>query len=300
MKLYPDPSSSKLKNALAEKHGLSPDNVFIGNGSDEVLSFAFYAFFDDRDGGLLYPEHTYSFYPVYCDFYDIPYTRIEMTTDFSIRLDDYLNLPSCGVIFPNPNAPTGCALKRDEISAFMDSYPGDKVVIVDEAYIDFGAESMVPMIEKYKNLLVVQTFSKGGSLAGMRLGYALGDKALIDALITVKDSFNSYPVDTLAHLIGTLAVKDRKYYDKINGKIISSRSAFEKVLDEMGWDHLPSKSNFVFVKKKGLGGDEVYRKLRDRGILVRHFKHKGITDYLRITIGTEKEMAALTAAMREL
>ena len=300
LRRYPDPLFSELRSALAERYRVEADQVFVGNGSDEVLSFIFYAFFDSQNGPLLFPEFTYSFYPVYCDFYSIAFEKVALQDDFSIDLDGFLNRgPACGLIFPNPNAPTGIGLPLERIARLMGRHAPDTVVVVDEAYIDFGGESAVALINKHPNLLVVRTFSKSLSLAGIRLGFAMGDQRLIKALYTVKDSFNSYPVDTLTQQIGLLAVKDRAYYDKITDRVVATREAFIAALNRAGWSVLPSSANFVFAGKMGVPGKEIYHILKARGILVRYFDIDGLKDFVRITIGTDQEMAVLAAAIKE-
>lgn len=293
LKLYPDPVSAKLKEAIAKNKNVKTENIFVSNGSDEALSFAFYAFFDAPRGNLLFPEFTYSFYPVYADFYRIPYTRIPLDSQFNIDLDDYLERPSCGVIIPNPNAPTGIALPAADIRRFLDAYPGDRVVILDEAYVDFGAESSVELINRYPNLMVIQTFSKGRSLAALRLGYTLAQPELIRAISTVKDSFNSYPVDTLAQTIGLLAMEDEEYYRNCSRKIEETRDRFSLFLKARGWQVLPSRSNFLFARKDGYSGQEIYSRLKEKGFLVRHFGQEGIADFVRISVGTDRDMDAL-------
>ena len=300
LRLYPDPESLDLKKAIAAAAGLQPDQVLAGNGSDEVLSFAYYAFFDGSRGPLLFPQFSYTFYPVYADFYGIPFERVAMKRDFSINLEEFLEKPICGAILPNPNAPTGMALSRKDLDAFIQRFPSDRVIIIDEAYVSFGGETVAPLIDKYPNLLVVRTLSKDFSLAGIRLGYALGQKPLIDAVAAVKNSFNSYPVDTLASNIALLALEDREYYAELSRKIQTTREVFTRTLDEMGWETLPSRANFVFTRKKGLPGEEVYRELRNRGFLVRYFKLPGIEEFVRITIGTDDQMTALSQAMGNL
>ena len=299
LRLYPEPSSILLRNAIAEAEGLEPENVFIGNGSDEVLSFVFFGFFDGKNGPLLFPEFTYSFYPVYSSFYDIPYEKIKLQDNYSIRIDDYFRNSTAGLILPNPNAPTGIYLELSEIRRLLDSYNPDRLVAVDEAYIAFGGESAAALINEYENLLVIRTFSKSSSLAGLRLGYALGNKKLIDTLTTVKDSFNSYPVDFMAQKCGELAVKDKAYYEATVSRIIVTRENFSKAASSMGWEVLPSKANFVFCRKPGTTGSEIYSKLREKKILVRFFDKPGISDFVRITIGTDDEMAELLSAMKE-
>ena len=300
LRLYPDPSSLELKNALAQAKGLPRENVFLSNSSDEVLSFAFYAFFDAKRGNLLFPEFTYTFYPVYSDYYSIPYKRIPLGKNYAVDLEAFLTQPACGAILPNPNAPTGIALTTKTIRSFLDRFSRERVVIVDEAYVDFGAESVISLIPKYPNLLVIQTFSKGHSLAGMRLGYALGQPHLLKALSTVKNSFNSYPVDVLGQHIGILAVEDREYYAGVSQKIQATRADFVRTLDRLGWETLPSQANFVFTRKGGLTGEEIYHFLKKRGFLVRHFDLEGIRDFVRITIGTDEDMAFLGKVLADL
>jgi len=298
LRRYPDPMFTELRGALADRYKVGPEQVFVGNGSDEVLSFMFYAFFDSQDGPLLFPEFTYSFYPVYCDFYAIAYKKVTLQDDFSIDLSRFIDTESsCGLIFPNPNAPTGIGLPLAPIEGLLDRYPRDRVVAIDEAYIDFGGESAVGLIEKYPNLIVVRTFSKSMSLAGLRLGFAMGDQRLIKALYTVKDSFNSYPVDTLAQQVGLLAVEDRGYYDDITARVVAARESFSANLARLGWFQMPSTANFVFAGKEGLSGEEIYLGLKAQGILVRYFNVDGLKDHVRITIGTPEDMDALTKAI---
>ena len=294
LRRYPDPQFNELRGALAERYGVGPEQVFVGNGSDEVLSFMFYAFFDSQEGPLLFPEFTYSFYPVYCDFYGIEFKKIALQDDFAVDIDGFLAAgPSCGIIFPNPNAPTGIGLPLAKIAHLLEHCPRDRVVAVDEAYIDFGGQSVVRLIEKHPNLIVARTFSKSMSLAGLRLGFAMGDPQLIKALYTVKDAFNSYPVDTLAQQAGLLAVKDQAYYDAVTARVIATRESFRKDLERLAWFQMPSAANFVFAGKQGISGEEIYQGLKAQGILVRYFNVDGLKNYVRITIGTPEEMAAL-------
>ncbi|MDC7127277.1 MAG: aminotransferase class I/II-fold pyridoxal phosphate-dependent enzyme, partial [Spirochaetales bacterium] len=283
LRLYPEPSSMKLREEIAKVEGLSPENVFIGNGSDEVLSFVFFGFFDDTKGPLKFPEFTYSFYPVYSSFYNIPYQKVSLKKDFSLDINDYLEGESTGIIIPNPNAPTGISLPLSEIRLLLENYSKDRLVAIDEAYIAFGGESAVSLINEFENLLIVRTFSKSASLAGLRLGYALGYKKLIDALSAVKDSFNSYPVDFMAQKCGELAVKDTEYKKTIVEKIITTRENFVESINAEGWETLPSTANFVFARKKGLSGKTIYTKLKEKMILVRFFDKPGISDFVRIT-----------------
>jgi histidinol-phosphate aminotransferase len=303
LRLYPDPWSLTLRQKIARIYGLSEENVFVGNGSDEILSFVWYAFFDGLYGNLLFPEFTYSFYPVYCDFYGIPYRRIPLKPDFSMDLDAMIENrgePSCGIVFPNPNAPTGVALKLDKVRELLNRYNKDRVVVIDEAYIDFGGESAVELIGSNDNLLVVRTFSKSYSLAGLRLGYALGSPELINALFVTKDSFNSYTVGRLTQAIGEIALEDEAWFaEKINS-IMEARTYFAAALEEQGWQVLPSKANFVFARKPGVAGKAVYAKLKEQGILVRYFDIEGIRDFVRITIGMREDMTRLLAEIKRL
>ncbi len=301
LRLYPDPQFGDLRKAIGERYGVRPNQIFVGNGSDEVLSFVFYAFFDSANGPLLFPEFTYSFYPVYCEFYGIAYNRVPLADDFSIRIDGFLgNEASCGVIFPNPNAPTGILISVAEIRRLLDAYPKDRAVVIDEAYVAFGGESAMSLVQQYPNLLVVRTFSKSMALASTRLGYAIGDEKLIEKLYTVKDSFNSYPVSMLGQQIGAIAINDTAYYESIIKKVIDDREYLSTELGNLGWEVLPSNANFVFARKQGIGGREIYAQLKDRGILVRHFDMDGIKDFVRITIGTRESLETLVKAIKTL
>ncbi len=301
LRLYPDPLFTDLRQVIADRYHIDPKQVFVGNGSDEVLAFAFYAFFDSINGDLLFPEHTYSFYPVYCDFHGINYKKLPLKGDFSIDLSGFLaSGKTSGVIFPNPNAPTGMLIELAAIEELMEKLPKDRVVLIDEAYIDFGGESAVSLIGRFKNLLVVKTYSKSLSLAGIRIGFAMGDEKLIDALFAVKDSFNSYPADVLSLAIAEIAMKDVAYYDGITERIIKSRETLTRELAALGWEVLPSKANFVFARKEGLDGREIYDRLREEGFLVRHFNTDGIRDFVRITIGTEEMTEGLTRKIKEI
>lgn len=301
LRLYPDPLFRSLREKIAHKYGIDREQVFIGNGSDEILSFAFYAFFDSARGPLLFPEFTYSFYPVYCDFYDIVYKKIPLKRDFSIDIQDFLEEPdSCGLVFANPNAPTGMCLSLGKIEDLLAGYPRDKTVIIDEAYIDFGGTSAVDLLGDYPNLLIVRTFSKSMCLAGLRLGFAMGEKDLIQALFTVKDSFNSYPADRLSLKIGEIALGDEDYYRTVTEKIISTRAHLSSALQRLGWRVLPSRANFLFTSKEGIPGRGIYQRLKQEGILVRYFDIEGIKDFVRITIGTEEDMERFLQVIHRL
>ena len=291
LRLYPDPSAIKLCEKIGERYGLNKNQVFVSNGSDEALSFCFYAFFDSVNGKLLFPEVTYSFYPVYCDYYGIEYEKIPVTQELAIPIEEFVKREgSCGLVFANPNAPTGTYLTFRQITHLLENYPSEKPVLVDEAYIDFGGESAVPLLRDHKNLLLVRTFSKSMSLAGVRLGFVMADKELIGTLVTAKDSFNSYPVNALTQSIGEIALSDESYYRTINNKIVAARENFSSDLEKLGWTVLPSKANFVFARKQGVPGKEIYMKLKEREILVRHFDAEKVRDFVRITIGTDHDM----------
>jgi histidinol-phosphate aminotransferase len=293
LRLYPDPQARRLREKLAEIYGVDREMVFVGNGSDETLSFCFYAFFDSSRGKLVFPAFTYSFYPVYCDFYGIELERVPLDEGFAVRVEEFLTRDSCGVIFANPNAPTGVSLPLERIRYLLEHYPKDKAVVVDEAYVDFGAETALPLLRQHENLLIVRTFSKSMSLAGIRLGFVIGHESLIHALTTVKDSFNSYPVSMPTQLIAETALRDDGYYRTMRERIMATRGFFSGKLQGLGWEVLPSKANFVFARKRGMPGGEVYRSLKQKGILVRHFDLDGIRDFVRITIGTDEDMKVL-------
>jgi len=301
LRRYPDPLFGTLREAISKRYNIDISQVFVGNGSDEVLAFAFYAFFDSARGKLIFPEFSYSFYPVYCDFYGIEYRKIPLNENFTIDINDYLDdESSCGLVFPNPNAPTGILLPLEKVTALMECYPEDRVVIIDEAYVDFGGESAISLIDRFKNLLIIRTFSKSMSLAALRLGFAMGDEGLVNALFAVKDSFNSYPADLIAQKIGEIAINDTTYYHSITQKIIKSREFLSKALKDLGWHVLPSNANFIFVGKKGLKGESIYKRLKEEGILVRHFNTEGIQNFVRITIGTDEEIKTLIASIQRL
>ncbi len=302
LRLYPDPLSARLRERLGQKYGVDPSQVFVSNGSDETLSFCFYAFFDSTHGNILFPAVTYSFYPVYCDFYGIEYQRVPLdTTTLAIDCEEFIKRKdSCGIVFSNPNAPTGTYLSPGDIARLLERYPRKNVVVIDEAYIDFGGESALPLIKDFSNLVIVRTFSKSMSLAGLRLGFAIGHRDLIAALFRAKDAFNSYPVDMLAQLIGEVALSDEDYYRSITEKIISTRDRFFRELLGIGWRVLPSRANFLFIARKGIPGKEIYLRLKGKGILVRHFDGELTRDFVRVTIGKAEDMARLLRALQDL
>ena len=291
LKLYPDPASKRLKSAIADYNGLTEEQVFVGNGSDEVLAHVFQALLK-QSRPLLFPDITYSFYPVYCGLYRIEYETIPLDRRFEINIHDY-DRPNGGIIFPNPNAPTGIPLELERIEALLQKNRYS-VVVIDEAYVDFGTESSVRLINQYPNLLVTQTLSKARSLAGLRVGYALGHPDLIEALTRVKDSFNSYPVDRLAEAGAIAAFEDVDYFEMTCQKVMATRESVVKRLEAMGFVVLPSGGNFIFTKHHDFDGADLASKLRENNIVIRHFKKpERISPYLRITIGTELEMQAL-------
>lgn len=298
LRLYPDPNADRLKQAVAAHFGLQPNQVFVGNGSDEVLAHAFHALLK-HEAPVLFPDITYSFYPVYCGLYGVAYRTVPLTEQFEIRVDDYLQ-PNGGIIFPNPNAPTGMPLALAEIERLLQAN-ADSVVVVDEAYIDFGGESAAQLVDRYPQLLVVHTLSKSRSLAGLRVGYALGHPDLIEALTRVKDSFNSYPLDRFALAGGVAAMQDQAYFEETRNKVIASRERLVSDLQALGFEVLPSAANFIFARHATRDGAELTAKLRERSVIVRHFKNPArIAPFLRITIGTDEECRALVNALHEI
>jgi histidinol-phosphate aminotransferase len=297
LRLYPDPNSDRLKQAVADYYGVQTAQVFVGNGSDEVLAHAFHGLFQHGQP-LLFPDVTYSFYPVYCGLYGIPYEAIELDEQFQIRVEDYVR-PNGGIIFPNPNAPTGCPLALDAIERLLQANP-DTVVLVDEAYIDFGGETAISLVDKYPNLLVSQTLSKSRSLAGLRVGIAVGHPDLIEALERIKNSFNSYPLDRMAIAGAAAAFEDKAYFEQTCQRVIDSREALVAGLEALGFEVLPSAANFVFARHPGKDAATLAAGLREQGVIVRHFKQQRIAQFLRITIGTPEQNQALLDALSGL
>ncbi|MCM3711277.1 histidinol-phosphate transaminase [Sporosarcina luteola] len=297
LRLYPSPTADGLRLAIADTYDVSPDEVFVGNGSDEVLAFSFMAFFHP-DKPIRFPNITYSFYPVYAKLFNIPYEIVRVNGDFTLPAESFFGSEG-GVIMPNPNAPTSLYMELSSIETILVNNP-DRVVIIDEAYIDFATASAVELVRLYENLLVIQTTSKSRSLAGMRVGYAIGHPDLIEALVRIKDSFNSYTVDRLAIAGATAAFKDREYFNSTVLKITATRNRLIHTLKEMGFHVLPSQANFVFAKHTDKAAAEIYVELKNAGILVRHFNQPEIDNYLRISVGTDEQMDSLLRKLEQL
>jgi histidinol-phosphate aminotransferase len=310
LRLYPDPACMELREAAARRYGVRPEQVFAGNGSDEILAFAFGAFFegaaaepsaasvepDAEAGPVLFPDISYSFYQVYAALWDIPFRVVPLAEDFCLRAEDY-RVSAGGVILPNPNAPTGRALSARELrSILVFQLERRRAVVIDEAYAAFGAESMVPFINEYPNLLTVHTLSKSASLAGLRLGFAIGNEDLIKGLCRIRDSFNSYTVDRLAQAGAAAALSDTAYYDEITRRVIATRDRASAALAGLGFTVIPSAANFIFVRSPNMAGADFFARLRERGILVRHFNKPRISDFLRISVGTDDDMDILLEA----
>lgn len=295
LRLYPDPNSDRLKQAVAEYYGVTPTQVFVGNGSDEVLAHIFHGLFQHARGPLLFPDVSYSFYPVYCGLYGIPFEQVALDEQFQIRVADY-SKPNAGIIFPNPNAPTGCLLPLQAIEQLLQANR-DSVVVVDEAYIDFGGETAISLVDRYDNLLVTQTLSKSRSLAGLRVGLAVGHPDLIEALERIKNSFNSYPLDRMAIVGAAAAFEDKAYFQATCRKVIDSREALVEQLVGKGFEVLPSAANFIFARHPQQDAAQLSARLREQGVIVRHFKQERIAQFLRITIGTPEMNQALLDAL---
>lgn len=329
MTLYPDPDSNELHKAIAEMLNqtggvlcrcvsdgekiqpskedkipftVTPEMIYSGNGSDEVLSFVFYAFFDSSKKFIM-PEFTYSFYPVYAGFYNIPSELVKLNDDWSLNKEKIIELANkndSGVIFANPNAPTGIGLKREEIRQMLMKTKKDEIFIVDEAYVDFGGESCIPLLEEFDNLLIVRTFSKSLCCAGMRLGYIVASPKLIEIVTTVKNSVNHFPIDALAQVCGKATCENVGYYIECAKKIAKERDSFYDFLIEKGFSVNKSETNFLFAKKEGISGEDLYKRVKAEGILIRHFATKGIEDYVRITVGNHEQMELLKKAILKI
>lgn len=295
--VYPDANAKALKTAVAERFSLNPAQVFLGNGSDDVLALAFQSFFCS-DKPILYPDITYSFYPVWCDLFRIPYETMPLDEDFCVNVRDY-DKPNGGIVLPNPNAPTGRGVSLDFLEDLL-QHNQDCVVIIDEAYVDFGAQSAVPLLDKYENLLIVQTTSKSRSLAGMRIGYALGSETLISTLEAVKNSYNSYTMDAIALAVGEASIRDEAYFQDTCRKVAATRDRSADELRALGFTVLPSLTNFLFVTHPNKKAPDIFAALREKGIFIRYFKLPRIDDYLRITVGTDEQMDKLIAALKEI
>ena len=297
LRLYPPPNADDLKDSIANYYGLEAGQVFVGNGSDEVLAHVFNGLLK-QDAPLLFPDISYSFYPVFCQLYDIQFSKIPLADDFSIDISDYQR-PNGGIIFPNPNAPTGRLLDFQVIEQLLQAN-SDSVVVVDEAYIDFGGVSAVPLIAQYDNLLVVHTMSKSRSLAGMRIGYAMGNAELIEGLERVKNSFNSYPLGHLQIAAAVASFNDQDYFEQTTARVIASREQLTEQLQELNFEVLPSKANFVFARHQQQNAEQLASELRSRGIIVRHFKQERIDQFLRITLGSEQQNQLLVQVLTEI
>lgn len=301
LRLYPSVDLMALREALAKYHGVDSSQVFVGNGSDDVLAHAFQAFFK-QPYPILFPDISYSFYPVYCNLFDIEYQKVALAEDFAIHVDDYLAQRyhhNGGIIIANPNAPTGLALPKAEVLRLVQGNV-QSAVVVDEAYVDYGGETVIPLIKAYKNLLVVRTFSKSRALAGLRIGYAVGDASLIQALERVKDSFNSYPVDCLAQVAAIASVEDDGYFEQQRLAVIENREWLTQQLGSIGFSVIASATNFVFATTAKMAAQDIAKLLKERLILVRHFKQPRIDNYLRISIGTRDECEQLICALKEI
>ena len=297
LRLYPDPEARALRETLATYHGVAPDQVFVGNGSDEVLAHAFAGLLN-HDAPLLFPDITYSFYPVYCRLFAIAHETVPLDADMGIRLADYRR-GAGAIILANPNAPTGVGLSRAEIKALLEAQP-DIPVVIDEAYVDFGGETAIPLVADHPNLLVVQTMSKSRALAGLRVGYAIGDAALIQGLTRVKDSFNSYPLGRTAQAGAIASVEDDDYFQASCAAVVAGRARMTAGLSALGFEVLPSQANFVFARHASRPGAELAQALRERAVLVRRFSAPRIADHLRITVGTDAQIERLLTALSEI
>jgi histidinol-phosphate aminotransferase len=297
LRLYPDPRASLLCETIAAHYDVAPEQVFVGNGSDEVLAHTFQALLK-HDAPLLFPDISYSFFPVWCRLYGIRYEEVPLDAAMKVQIADFRR-PCSAILLPNPNAPTGIGLPRQAIEALAAEHP-DQLVVIDEAYVDFGAESAVPLVARHDNLLIVQTLSKSRALAGLRVGFAIGQRPLIEAFERVKDSFNSYPVDSLAIAGAVAAIKDDEWFKETRARIIANRESLARGLAALGFEILPSVANFVFARHPRRGGADLAAQLRARGVLVRHFRKPRIEDFLRITVGTEEQCSRLIAVARSL
>lgn len=297
LKLYPDPTCSNLIEKIADFYNVNEEEIFIGNGSDEILAFSFMAFFS-KDKKILFPDISYTFYKVYAELLDLKYELVKIDEDFNIPLEKF-KVQNGGIIIPNPNAPTSKFIDVSELTKLVEANY-ESVVIIDEAYVDFGGESMIEYTKKYNNLLVVQTFSKSRSLAGLRVGFAIGHKDLIEGLNRIKNSINSYTIDRVALAGAAAAIEDKNYFEETRKKIIKTRTNTIYKLENMGFKVLNSQANFIFAKHNEVNGEFLYDALKDRGVLVRYFNKERINDYLRISIGTDEEMEILIKQLKAI
>lgn len=297
LKLYPDPEVDSLRVTIASYYGLTKDEIFIGNGSDEVLGFSFMAFFNPGEP-ILFPDISYSFYKVYANLFDIDYNLVSLDEDFNIPIDKFLE-KNGGIVIANPNAPTGKYIELEKLEKLIKNNL-DSVVIIDEAYVDFGGESSVKLIKDYPNLLVVQTLSKSRSLAGLRVGFAMGNKELITALNMVKNSINSYTIDRLALVGARAAFEDKNYFEDTRKKVIKTREKTVGDLKKIGFKVIDSKANLIFISHPKIYAEVLFKELRDNGILVRYFKDERIDNYLRVSIGTDDEMDKFVETLKEI
>ncbi len=300
LRLYPDPEGAALKQAIAKLHGLNPNQVFLGNGSDDVLAHVFAGLLK-QSKPVHFPDITYSFYPVYCKLFGIEYKTVPLGEHFEINTSQY-KVPNGGIIFPNPNAPTGRSIPRSDIETLLASNT-ESVLVIDEAYVDYGTQSCIPLLRGDacpENLLVVHTLSKSRALAGLRVGFAVGHPALIEGLERVKNSFNSYPLGRLAQAGAIAAIEDQTHLEQTSKKVIQTRTTLVDELNTLGFETLPSTANFIFTRHPKHAGAKLYQALRDRGIIVRHFKSSRIDEFLRITIGTDEQSGELVAALKEI
>lgn len=295
--LYSDPQASVITEKIANRYGVSKDMVLVTNGSDEVLNFAFMAY-GDKEREMLFPNITYGFYTVFADLNGVKYREVPLKDDFTIDINDYIG-KNTTIVIANPNAPTGIALSRDQIEEIVKSNPNN-VVIIDEAYVDFGAESCVDLVHKYENLLVTMTFSKSRSMAGARIGFGIGSKAIINDLNTIKYSTNPYNVNRISQVAGACAIDDDNYYMDNCKKIIEAREYTKSELEKIGFFVLDSRANFLFAKSDKISGEELYLKLKENGVLVRHFTSEKIKDFNRITIGTKEQMDIFLEKTKEI
>ncbi|WP_071057999.1 histidinol-phosphate transaminase [Pelistega sp. MC2] len=302
LELYPEAEATPVRETVAKYYGLTPDQVFVGNGSDESLAHLFNGLFCHNGKKILFPTITYSFYPVYAKLYSIPYTEVPLADDFSIDITPYLAASPdevCGIIFANPNAPTSIALSLETIERLLKEQP-NILIVVDEAYVDFGTQTAISLIQRYPNLMVIQTLSKSRSLAGIRVGFAFAQAELIQALTRVKNSFNSYPIDRVAQAGAIAAFEDEEYFNKTRHMIMASREYLIKEVRGLGFNVLPSAANFIFMSHPKLDATKIASELRERKLLVRHFKQVPIDQFLRVTIGTQENCENLVKALSEI